>query len=160
MKRLFLYISSLLLLLFFTMACSSDGCTDNSSAIPKAVFYQNNTQATFKALTVKGIDAPGDSLLVDSAATTQVYLPLRINSSTVKWVLNYHTTGIENDTLTLNYEAIPQFVSRDCGAMFFFHITTCSYTGHFIDHIVITDSLITNIDRTYLQIHMQSGEGS
>lgn len=139
-------------------ACTSDGCYDNSSALPKAAFYQDGKQVSVKALTVRGLGAPGDSLLIDSTATTEFYLPMPLSATSVTWVLDYNTEGAENDTLTIGYDPVMSFVSRDCGAMYFYRILNYSCTRHSIDSVAVPDSLITNVDRISLRLHLYSAQ--
>ena len=49
-------------------SCGSSECFDNQSTLPLAGFYsmQTRTAITVDSLTVYGIGAPGDSILVDN----------------------------------------------------------------------------------------------
>ncbi len=156
--RVFAYviIASAVLSLAALVACSSDGCYENSSAMPQAAFYEDGKQVMLKALSVHGIGVTGDSLLLDSTSVTQFYLPLPLSTNSVRWVFNYHTDGLEDDTLSISYEPVMNFVSRDCGAMYFYRIRQYSYTHHSIDSISLPDSLITNADRINFRIHLYS----
>lgn len=136
-------------------ACSSDGCYDNTSAIPIVAFYRDGAAVKLTPLSVTGVGVPGDTLLIDSASTSSFHMPLNFNSKQVKWKLYYHDEDLTPDTITIDYDVVMNFVSRDCGAMYFFKITKCGYTNHVIDSIKVLDSLITNIDRTYLQVHIK-----
>ena len=137
-------------------SCTSNGCYDNSTALPKAAFYRGGSAASVSGVSLKAIGAPGDSILIDKQATSQFYLPLSATRGSVDWVIDYNVEGIEPDTLTIAYTPQLQFVSRDCGAMYFFRINSVNYTRHVIDDVVITDSLITNVDRVTLKINLQT----
>ena len=52
-----------------TAACSNSGCIGNGSSIPLAAFYDYATgrQGSMEGVTVKGVGAPGDSLLADKS---------------------------------------------------------------------------------------------
>ncbi len=135
--------------------CSSDGCLDNGSAIPLVAFYQGTKQVTLKTLTVRGIDAPGDTLLANKASLSQIYLPFRLNTSESSFQLDYNDEETEPDVVTFHYNAIPVFVSHDCGAMYNFEITEYEFTRHAIEDVVVVDSLITNLDRVAIKIYFK-----
>lgn len=148
--------AGLALLLMGATACTSDGCLDNGASIPLAAFYSSGKAVTIKNLTVKGVGAPGDSVLLNNASAGKVYLPLRATSSTSSFVLSYgDSVAVLPDTLTLNYEAVPTFVSHDCGAMFFFNIDSYATTHHAIDSIAITGKVIDNVDKVSIKIYMK-----
>ncbi len=139
-------------------SCSSDGCYDNGSAVPLAKFYNSSTGAlaTVDSLTVQGLGAPGDSDLIAGQSVNQLYLPLRSTVQQSQYVLSYKSSlALAPDTVTLAYQAVPTFVSRDCGAMFFFDISGVNYTTHRIDSVVVVYPHITNQDRTSIKIFMK-----
>ncbi len=135
--------------------CSSDGCLDNSSAIPLAAFYRGTQAVTLTSLTVSGIDAPGDTLLADAASLRQIYLPFRLNASEVSFKFDYNDEQVEPDVLTFRYKATPVFVSHDCGAMYHFEITEWEFTQNAIEDVVIADKVITNLDRVAIKIYFK-----
>ena len=137
------------------VACSNDNCMGNSNGIPLAAFYEGNNAVTLPSLTVYGIDAPNDSAIIRNSSASQVYLPLRITATTCEYVLDYNGTEIDNDTLTLNYDIIPYFESRECGAMYNFDIKSWEFTCHAIDSVAIPDTRITNADVVTIKIFMQ-----
>lgn len=135
--------------------CSSDGCLDNGSAIPLVAFYQGTKTVTLKSLTLRGIDAPGDTLLADKASLNQTYLPFRLNATVSQFEFDYNDESVDPDVVTFHYKAIPVFVSHDCGAMYNFEITKCEFTHNAIEDVVIVDSLITNLDRMAIKIYFK-----
>lgn len=143
-------------------ACSSDGCTDNGSSLPLAAFYTSGSTGSLSVpnLTVRGIGAPGDSLLLSAETVSQVYLPLRPSCDSTSFVLNYGgqstTEARTTDTLTLRYRAVPAFVSQECGAMYVFEIGSWSATAHGIDSVAIDDPVITNANRIAIKIYMRA----
>ena len=137
------------------VSCNNDNCIGNSTGIPLAGFYIDDKAITITNLTVYGIGAPNDSTIINNASAKNVYLPLRLTTSSCKYVFNYNTEGVENDTLTLSYDAIPYFESHECGAMYNFLITSFEHTCHAIDSVTISQPLITNADVVTIKIHMQ-----
>ncbi|MBQ1584686.1 MAG: hypothetical protein II078_06420, partial [Muribaculaceae bacterium] len=78
----------LVLAALYLTACNDDSCYDNGSSLPLAAFYLGNSQQTITGLTIMGIGAPGDSLLADSSALKEVYLPLRASVGTTRYAIS------------------------------------------------------------------------
>lgn len=152
-------------------ACGSGGCYDNQNAIPLAQFLEIGTSKSISisGVGISGVGAPNDSVLVQpSQSISQVYLPMRSSASSTAWC--FHYTGeaasveTDNDTITFNYSSLPFFASEECGAMYYYKITSFSYTTHLIDSVAVTDSLITNVDIPRINIYFRAasdegGEG-
>lgn len=143
------------------VACSSAGCLDNRSAIPRAEFYNAETRKSrsLNGLEIHGVHAPNDSLLIRKAQTvSEFYLPMRSNYNSTEWCIHYAREGISdpafNDTILFEYDSQPYFASEDCGAMFNYRITRMRATSHVLDSVVILDSLITNVDIVRIRIYM------
>lgn len=139
-------------------ACNDDSCFENGSSLPLAQCYMDDEQVTISGLTIMGIGAPGDSLLVDSSAIKEVYLPLRASVNSTSFVLKrWGILDIEKveflDTLTIDYEAIEFFHSAECGAMYNFNIKRVTYTDNAIDSVTLLTTLITNAIAPSLRIH-------
>ncbi len=151
--RVLLLVATLLCL----AGCSSDGCFDNGSAVPLAGFYSATTGSgvTIDSLTVQGVGAPGDSCLALKESVSQLYLPLRSTTSTTQFSLDYNAATVAPDTITFHYTPVPTFVSRDCGAMFFYDIASVDYTTHLIDSVAVLYPTITNQDRVSIKIYMR-----
>ena len=128
-------------------ACSDSSCYDNGSALPLVRFYGSGTttQCSLKNLSVRGVDAPGDSVLVNNETVQEVYLPLRVGVSSTQWVFDYNTEGVISDTLSLTYEAIPYFSSVECGAMYNFKLNKVTVTHHVIDSVAVVKPVIDNV---------------
>ncbi len=155
LKHITLAVIVALSLTVVTSSCNNDNCNGNSTGIPLAAFYEGNEAVKIPNLTVYGIGAPNDSLIIDKTTADKVYLPLSITRNSCQYVLNYNTEGIANDTITLNYNEIPYFESHECGAMYNFSITSWEHTQHAIDSIAIPEPLITNADVVSIKIYMQ-----
>lgn len=143
-------------------ACNSGGCLDNQSALPKAQLYNSQGNAiAVDSLQIRGLGAPGDSVLEEGRLST-FYLPMRSNTSTTSWELAYlskeqNPAGL-CDTIEFSYRSIPYFESADCGATFRYLITGVSTTHNFIEDVSLTDSLITNVDRIYINITLRTAD--
>lgn len=148
-------------LLACAAGCSSSGCLDNRSAIPRAEFYSSATKKSqsFNGLEIHGVHAPNDSLLIRKIQiVSNFYLPMRSSYSSTEWCIHYVRQGISdiayNDTILFEYDSQPYFASEDCGAMFNYRITRMHNTTHVLDSVEILDSLITNVDIVRIRIYM------
>lgn len=158
MRRLPHIITCLLLALTLVTSCSDDSCHDNGSSLPLATCYEGTSQTTVGGLTIMGIGVPGDSLLTDSAALSEVYLPLQVSATTTRyaitrWVYRGTVLACFHDTITFDYQPIEYFHSIECGAMFNFNIKHVSTTTHAIDSVVLLNNLITNARTPSLRIY-------
>ena len=149
----------LVLAALYLTACNDDSCYDNGSSLPLAAFYLGNSQQTITGLTIMGIGAPGDSLLADSSALKEVYLPLRASVGTTRYAISrWVGAGTPmaqqlHDTLTLDYEPIAYFHSAECGAMYNFNLHDVRCTINGIDSEVVITPLVTNSRTPALRIY-------
>lgn len=157
MRRILQHITLAIVLAasFAIILSCNDNCIGNSTGIPLAGFYNGDKQVTINNLTVYGIGAPNDSVIIDKTSAKSVYLPLRLTTSNCKYVFNYNTDGVPNDTLSLGYDAIPYFESHECGAMYNFRITSMEHTYHAIDSVRIPEPMITNADVVSIKIYVR-----
>ncbi len=154
--KYFLHNTILMLVVAVSVAsCNNDNCIGNGSSIPLAGFYDGDKQVSISNLTVYGIGAPNDSVIIDNTSASSVYLPLRLSTGSCSYVFNYNTEDVENDTITLSYDAIPFFQSHECGAMYNFKITSTEHTRNAIDSVRIPDPMITNADVVSIKIYVQ-----
>lgn len=145
--------------------CNTSGCLDNQSALPLAEFYSSATGAVVSvdSLEVVGVGAPdGDVLSEATPAKSQLYLPMRSTHTSTSWRLIYRqkalaAAGVE-DEVGFDYESIPYFASEECGATYRYRITRVHYTTNVVDSVVLTDSLITNVDRATIRIYFHTSE--
>ena len=135
-------------------ACTDGGCYDNGSALPLVRFYVSGTtrQMSVDGLTIFGIDAPGDSILVDSTATSEVYLPLRATTNVTQWLFLYPGEDIITDTLTVAYRPIPYFAGVECGAMYNFELTSVTVTHYVIDSVAVVKPLVDNSNAVAIRL--------
>lgn len=156
--RVLLTLTAICLLL---ASCSTTGCLENQSSLPVAGFYSSATESTVSidSLQIWGVGSPGDSLLVDGRAS-QTYLPLRSTATTSSFCFHYAQKNLSNpglnDTLTITYTSRPQFVSEECGAMYFYEITSASITNHLVDSVSIANPVVDNFDRETLKIYFRT----
>lgn len=142
--------------------CNSSGCTDNKSSIPLVGFYSYATLSAISVsqISVGGVDAPDDSLIVNNSSAGEVYLPFRAEYDETRFYIHYHSRGIDdpafNDTLTFRYNRIPYFASEECGAMFKYEVTEFVSTYHLIDSVSLLDATITNADRETIRIFFRT----
>lgn len=147
-----------------TAGCNTAGCPDNHSSIPSAGFYSMSTLRAISvdSLTIGGVDAPGDSLLADSATVSKLVLPFRSIDKTTSFFIHYNHKALNdprlNDTITFDYDSYPYFASAECGAMYQYRITRVEYTRHLVDSVGIVDSLICNIDLEQIHIYMRTSD--
>ena len=140
-------------------SCGDNSCTENGSSLPQATCWLGGSQQTVSGLTIKGIGAPGDSLLADSSSLSMIYLPLRASVGTTSYAISrWVGAGTSmarqlHDTITLDYEPIIFFHSEECGVMYNFDIRDVSYTTHGLDSVVLVTRLVTNTPKPTLRIH-------
>lgn len=162
MGNLLKLISTAVLSAVILAGCNSSGCINNQNSIPLAGFYSYGTFASISVpgLTVGGVGAPGDSLIINNGNTSSVYLPFRAEQPETSFFFHYNQESIANDafndTLTFTYSSLPYFASEECGAMYRYVITDFTYTRHLIDSVGLLDSIITNVDRERIRIYFRT----
>lgn len=134
-------------------ACSDDGCTQNRNAMPLADFYQGSSAVTVRGVSLVGIGVPGDSDLVADSTASQVQLPLRATQGSTSFRLSIDSVGV--DTLTINYIAVPTFVSKECGATYFYDISGVNVTHNGIDSVTVLTPTITNESQVNFRIYLK-----
>lgn len=165
MKSFFHIITVVVATWLAVSACSNVGCTENQNSVPLAGFYSSSTEESIlpDSIAVGGVDAPNDTLLLGPGSrASQVYLPLRATSPSTEFYIKYKQKALDYpwlvDTIRFDYTATPYFASEDCGAMYHYLITSYSYTTHLIDSVVVTDSLITNLDIERIKIFFRTAD--
>lgn len=143
-------------------SCNAVGCTDNKSSIPLAGFYsyENLTAITVSNVSIGGVGAPDDSLLVNNSSVEKVYLPFRADAGQSKFFIRYEDKDLNFpelfDTITFNYTAIPYFASKECGAMFRYRIDDYAYTRHIVDSVGLVSDVMTNADVETIRIYFRT----
>lgn len=145
-------------------ACSSNTCRENISALPVATFYSSSMQSaiTVDSITVYGVGVPGDSAIVRNSQEFQVYLPLRGGVTECRFVFHYEQRALSdsrlNDTLRVSYESRPMFASVECGAMYFYDITSYACTNHLIDSVGLINASVTNVETETFRIYFRTSD--
>lgn len=139
-------------------SCGDDSCYDNGSSLPLATCYVGDAKQSISGLTIKGIGAPGDSLLADSTTVSEIYLPLRASVGNTsyalcRWVQIGGNVIPFHDTIRVDYEAVPYFHSTECGAMYNFNIKRVTCTDNAIDSVVMLKTTVTNSVDPAMRIH-------
>ena len=165
MNRLPIYALALGATLSFAASvtsCNTTGCTENRNAVPLAKFLDATTDQTIglDSIEITGIGQPNDSVLsAPGSVVSQVYLPMRPTHDNVAWCFAYKWKDLDyeefNDTIKFAYTSVPFFASADCGAYYKYQINEMTYTDHLIHHVEVIDSLITNIDKVYVNIYFR-----
>ena len=144
------------------VSCNTTGCTENRNAVPLAAFLSSTTDQAIglDSIEITGIGQPNASVLsAPGSVISQVYLPMRPTPDNVAWCFAYKWKYLDyedlNDTITFSYTSLPFFASADCGAYYKYQITEMTYTDHLIHHVELIDSLITNIDKVYVNIYFR-----
>lgn len=147
------------------VSCSNDMCYDNHNALPLASLYSSSAptkEISVDSISVWGIGAPNDSLLLDTARNVQqIYLPFRIDDTSTSFVLRYDAVRrlsptAPNDTLSFTYQPVPVFESQACGVFYRFDNVRIDYTTHFIDSVVCPEGYIDNRPAANLQIFFRT----
>lgn len=141
---------------FLLAACAGKECYENQNTLPLAGFRDMATHraVTLSHLTVAGIGAPGDSLLTDSAAIEQVYLPFRPQSPSTSFEFRYGDTGVA-DTLTFYYATQPWFASEQCGVVYHFRVDSIRHTRYLMDSVAVPGGVITNVNGQNIEIYFR-----
>lgn len=151
-----------LIFVFGLASCTNKECYDNQSTLPLAGFYSMQTGENIHvdSLTVYGIGAKGDSVLLDNSNTSNLYMPMPINGNSASYVFHYNSSRLNyielNDTLTILYNSYPKFVSNECGAIYQYDVTNFSYTNHIIDSIAIPTMKFDNVDIEVIKIYFRT----
>jgi len=110
-------------------------------------------------MTIYGIGAPGDSMLVEGSRNlSEIYLPFNLDSEETRFIVRNDTSGME-DIITFRYKMEPWFVSASCGVIYVFDIEDISSTGNLIDSVVCPDMRIDNRPGANIQIHFRNPDG-
>lgn len=165
MQKILCYILLFVAAAIAVVGCNTTGCLENQSAVPRCGFYSMTTKkaVSIDSITVYAVDVPGDTMLVKCGrGVSSLYMPLDMSADVTRYVLHYDAAMLSderlNDTLTINYERVPYFVSRDCGAMYFFDVKSYDCTNHLVDSVAITTERFTNVDIETIQLYMRTNE--
>lgn len=154
-----------LVVLALQLACTDTTCNENRSSLPLMRFY-NVDAVTRKATSasinvwVEGVGVPGDSMICNNTPCSEVYVPLRVTTRSTQYAMwRYHVSAdgdstLLRDTITFNYEPVPYYSSRECGAMYNFDMSTVTTTHHGIDSVALVQPVVTNELRESLRVYL------
>lgn len=147
------------LVLLIAASCGDGSCYDNSNSLPLVRFYASGGgQVTVSGVSLRGIDAPADSMLVKNQALSETYLPLRATRESTQWIIEVAAVGGSgslSDTLTVDYKSIPYFASAECGAMYSFELKSVDITHHMIDSVVVMQPVVKNEAHETMRIYFK-----
>lgn len=163
MKTIIKHIVPLILVILTAVSCNNKECFDNQSTLPLAGLYsmQTGTAITVDSLTVYGIGAPGDSILLNNASdVSSLYMPMPLSGTSTSFVIYFNNKDLDfvqlYDTLKIDYNCYPQFVSNECGAIYKYDITDFSHTTHLIDSVAIPTMEFDNVDKEVIKIYFRT----
>lgn len=145
-------------------ACGTEECLDNKNSLPLAGFYASgwgDQQIQVDSISLMGIGAPGDSLILDNARNvSQVFLPFRIDENRTDFRLYYDFAKSQEgrvpyDDISFEYDIDPWFVSAACGAIYKYKIRNISHTNLLIDSISCPGGVIDNVTGVNINIYFR-----
>lgn len=151
-------------LVLFAM-CGNDECMDNKNSLPLAGFYAATESAPalrVDSLTVYGVGAPGDSVLLDCGSVTELYLPFRIDEEETTYVFRYDNKaaaerGLE-DRVTFRYDIRPIFTGAACGMVYEYEMRAIETTHVFIDSVTCPSGIIDNRPVQNIRVYFRYGD--
>ena len=103
--------------------------------------------STLTSLSVNGVG--NDSLIYDSATVKSIYLPLKFNDQSTRFVLKTFLAGVpRQDTITLLASKTPHYVSGEDGFAFDFQLSKVYCTSFFVDTVIVLNTGV-NYNETY-----------
>ncbi len=155
----------LLMLGWAVASCGGDGCNSKTTSIPTARLFSMSTKKMIlvDSLTVYGIGAPGDSMILHNAyRVSDIPMPFRYTAVSTQFVIHYEQKAIShpsfNDTLTFKYELVPIFDSSECGVIYAFDIVDYKCTKHLIDSISVPNKRVTNVSTVSVMLYMHTAQ--
>ncbi len=162
MKRLF-PLTGLLLTASAIISCSRDECLTNRTTLPECGFYaygMEDQAISIDSVAIYGAGAPDGSLVLDSTArASSVTLPLRIDTDTTTFILEYASKAFREigatDRVTFIYSRTPYFVSSACGVSYRFMIEKVEHTHFLLDSVGVPEPLITNVPLENIRLYFR-----
>ena len=112
-----------------------------------SITYVHDSYSNVGPITIHGLD--NDSLIADSAYLGTVYMPLKKDTDTSRYVIAFDDA---EDTLTVVYERQESFVSLACGCAVFATIDTVMFKAEKIDSIKVINSNVTTQKETHITL--------
>ena len=145
------------LLFFLITSCEKDDIclegSENTNRITIGFINSENQDTTGISLkNIKGLNK--DSIIHTNISADKLKLPLNISSNTTDYILNFNQI---DDTLSIRYRAIHEYLNRGCGFISNFIIDKSSENLNnlegWIKEVSIAKDSIFNEEKTNLYIH-------
>ncbi len=154
LKYLFFLIGFVLL-----SSCNSDEvCTENIDKTANIKFVQisvvddviTENELSLNNLIVFPIERAEDSIYNFQNGVANISLPLNPNSTQTAFAIKADEI---QDTLYFHHQSEMKYVSLICGFTWFFSLEDVTHTGHAIDSVIVTDSIIDLDERINYKIY-------
>lgn len=145
------------------VSCSQDECLTNRTTLPQCGFYAyglTDQAIAIDSTAIFGLGAPEGALVLDSTTSaSSVILPLRIDSDTTTFVLEYVAKAFREigarDEVTFIYSRTPYFVSSACGVSYRYQIEKVEHTHFLLDSVGVPQPLITNVAMENIRLYFR-----
>lgn len=142
----------------------NEECTGNRNTLPLAGFYSSaapTQKVRVDSLEVRGLGAPGDSILSTAQETkNELYLPFRIDSDTTTYIFIKRGTQPERSSrVQFVYSRTPRFVSAECGVSYLYDIRKIECSGQLIDSVTCPAGFIDNAAMENIKVYFSSNTG-
>lgn len=139
MIKNFIYI--FIIAIFFS-SCNISGCYKDTNISANCVFYNADQKASLDSTSVWGTGL--DSMLYDFETLDSIQVTLKpANKNTpavTKYVIRTFIDSIPYlDTLTLYYQTMPYYESRDCGTIIKYRLDSCKVKGLIFQSAIIAN---------------------
>ncbi len=129
-------------ILIISSSCTeNDLCLSGQSNIQAGLYSGSSGVAKDTSLNgfyLWGLNAPNDSILIDSVKTKSMHMPVDINIDSSKFVIREKAIASDlNDTLIFYYQRQLSYVSGECGFTYNLNLDSVKYTNNFVDSVVI-----------------------
>lgn len=132
--------------------CADTECTTTNTAYVHYGFYsQTDSHISFTgSITVTA--AGTDSVLINQeSGLSEMELPLRYTSARDTFVVRYSETMA--DSIYVEHDNIPHFISMDCGMGMYHHILGVSSTHYAIDSIKLVNQEVNYDAAEHIKIY-------
>jgi nicotinamide mononucleotide transporter len=137
------------LLLLILISLNVVSCREECGFVPEVKAGVNFNTAV-DSLSVRGLGRE-DSLLYAAVNNTRtIFLPLNAGATETGFIIDINRG---TDTVWFRYNAVPLFLSTECGFIFDFNLTETRHTTSFIDSVVIRIPEITRFEELNLVIY-------
>lgn len=140
------------LFLFLMSGCSESDCSLGGRPAARFNFIDSKKHtlvSLFDSLTVTTLGT--DSILLNKVkAINHITLPLNYVEKETTFILKYNR--FVYDTLWVEHENYPHFISMDCGISMFYHLKNVKYTTNLIDSIALRNPDIDDNEKENFQI--------